>query len=275
VEASLDIRRQLTADVQEWLSQSSRLSTVRKVNTRRSETMVKSDERRTRSWSSKRESPLPIVLLFKSTIWDSVVSSMRSSFRTLERSTCAGCVVFPRVCRVRTRVHNARGRAPVEEYISSTGTPQAQMYSPNYLRITVLHVPTSARPSLRHNFFPSYSLSSPAHLHGMHSYEIDHSSVDFFSFSFSLSLSLSLSLYLISLSLISSRTHTRHDHLRGTSLGSLRSAVNLTEDTPDVTCVAENWFVSNDNVLSFFPSFATHLSWCYNPSRSLDFRSFR
>jgi len=96
-------------------------------------------------------------------------------------------------CMSRTRVHNARGRAPVEEYISSTGTSQAQMYSPNYLRITVLHVPTFARPSLRRNFFPFYSLSSPAHLHGMHSYEIDHSSVDFF-FSFSLSLSFFLSL---------------------------------------------------------------------------------
>lgn len=65
-EGSLDIRHQLTTDIQEWVSQSSRLSTVRKVNTRQGETMVESDERRTRSRFSKRESPLSVVLLFKS-----------------------------------------------------------------------------------------------------------------------------------------------------------------------------------------------------------------
>lgn len=66
VGGSLDLRRQLTMDIQEWLPQSSRLLTVRKVNTRRGETMVESDERRTRSRSSKRESPPLVVLLFKS-----------------------------------------------------------------------------------------------------------------------------------------------------------------------------------------------------------------
>jgi hypothetical protein len=35
-------------------------------------------------------------------------------------------------------------------------------------------------------------------------------------------------------------------------LGSLCSAVNPTEDTRDVTCVAENWFVGNDDMPSFF-----------------------
>jgi hypothetical protein len=85
-------------------------------------------------------------------------------------------------------VHNAGERASVEEYISTTGTPQAQMYSPNYLRIVVPAVLRSARLSLRRNFFPSYSLSSPPHLHGMHSYEIDHSSADFSPTVFSLFL---------------------------------------------------------------------------------------
>lgn len=66
VGGSLDIRRQLTMDIQEWLPQSSRLLTVRKVNTRQGETMVESDERRIRSRSLKRESPPLGVLLFKS-----------------------------------------------------------------------------------------------------------------------------------------------------------------------------------------------------------------
>lgn len=64
------------------------------------------------------------------------------------------------------------------------------------------------------------------------------------------------------------RTHSRHDRLRGTSLGSLCSTVNPTEDTRDVTCVAENWFVSNNDVLSFSPSPATHLPGCYNSDLS-------
>lgn len=132
---------------------------------------------------------------------------MRSSFPS-NGVRARGCVVFPRICRVRTRVHNARGWAPVEEYIFSTGTPQAQMYSPNYLRIAVPHVPSLPRASLAapQLFLPLHSLlSSPAHLHGMHSYEIDHSSADFSSGHFP---SLLLSLFLPRADTFSPRSST-------------------------------------------------------------------
>lgn len=92
------------------------------------------------------------------------------------------------------RVHNAR-RARWKIYIR--GTERAEMYSPNYLRIGVPNfppplplsvsskeraVPPSSSSSSSLPLFQAPSLRSPwstAHLHGMHSYEIDHSSNDF------------------------------------------------------------------------------------------------
>lgn len=134
------------------------------------------------------------------------------------------CVLY-----VRKRVHNATEQAQAKKYIS-TSAPQAQMYSPNYLRIAV---PRSSltRPSSRCYFFFSCSLSLPAHLHGMHSYEIDHSSADFSTPSLSSSLPLCLSSTHIPAMLVYAVT----------SSSSLYSTVNPTEDTRDVTCVGGNW----------------------------------
>lgn len=69
---------------------------------------------------------------------------MQSSFPSEVHAR--GCVVVSCVRRVRKRVHNAREQAQAKKYISTTGAPQAQMYSPNYLRIAVSRSPRALVP---------------------------------------------------------------------------------------------------------------------------------
>lgn len=214
MEGSLDIRHQLTTDVQEWVLQSSQLSTVRKVNTRRGETMVESDERRY-PLEALEESPLAVVLLFKSATWDSVVSPMRSSFPSngvrAAVSSSRVYVAYVRACIMQEDGPRSRNISPppahrrpkcIHPIIFASPCPTFHRPPPR----ASLVVPQLSPP------LPLYSLSSLAHLHGMHSYEIDHSSADFSSGHFlppppSSSPSLFSSL---------ARTHSRHDRLQST-----------------------------------------------------------
>lgn len=212
--------------------------------------MVESDERRTRSKSSKRESLLLPSFSFLNQLPETR-SYRQCGARFPRTEYVRGCVVvvFPRVCRVRTRVHNARGQAPGRGiYLLHRHTAGPNVF-------TQLSSHRRAPRSIPFPRVPRAATFSPltlylrwAHLHGMHSYEIDHSSADFSSDRL-LSQSLPLSLSLPRGHILATIVYG----LRGTSLGSLRCAVNPTEDTRDVTRVVENWFVSNDDVLSFSP----------------------
>lgn len=157
-------------------------------------------------------------------------------------------VVFPACTCIRACIMQERHRAPTMEYLylrQRHTSSRAQIYSPNYPR-AVTPPRVCRRSCVAPQLFPSLlsSIYSSTHLHGMHSYEIDHSSADFSPTVFFF-LSLLLFFYPpFSLHL----PFLRHARVRDTSSSSLCGSVNPTEDTRDVTRVVENWFVGNDDV---------------------------
>lgn len=150
---------------------------------------------------------------------------MRSSFPF--KVHARGCVSSSRAY-VRKRVHNATEQAQAKKYIS-TGAPQAQMYSPNYLRIAVPRPPAPRRAAT----FSSLALYLRRRIcmECIHMKSTILPPTSSSPFSSPLSLPPSLSLFLLfRLSLF--RALSYHALVYAvTSSGSLCSAVNPTEDT--------------------------------------------